>query len=98
MAKSQYNGDSPFPSPSPSSEHPGISGGPETFPVLNVPFPALPAIRASSVPAFYILKDNGAMYVGKTVDCLSRLRDHDVAGATARLGEASSSTTTSAID
>jgi hypothetical protein len=96
MAKTQYNGDSPFPSP--FLEHPGMSGSPETIPVTSIPFPALPAIEASSLPAFYILKDSGAMYVGETAHCVSRLRDHDVNSATTRLGEASPSTTTTAID
>jgi hypothetical protein len=96
MAKSQYNGDSPFPSP--FLEHPGMSGSPETIPVASIPFPALPAIEASSLPAFYILKDSGAMYVGETAHCVSRLRHHDVNGATTRLGEASPSSTTTAID
>ena len=53
MAKSQYNGDSPFPSP--FSEHPGMSGSPETIPVKPAPFPALPAIEAPSMPAPYVL-------------------------------------------
>ncbi|MBR1214632.1 hypothetical protein [Bradyrhizobium sp. JYMT SZCCT0180] len=96
MAKSQYNGDSPFPSP--FLEHPGMSGSPETIPVTTIPFPALPATEASSMPAFYILKDSGAMYVGETAHCVSRLRDHDVDGATTRLGEASPPPTTTAID
>jgi hypothetical protein len=94
MAKSQYNGDSPFPSP--FLEHPGMSGSPETIPVTSIPFPARPAIEASSLPAFCILNDSGAMYVGETAHCVSRLRDHDVNGATTRLGEASPTTT--AID
>jgi hypothetical protein len=84
MANGQYNGDSPFPSP--SSEHPGMSGSPETIPVTSIPFPALPAIEVSSMPAAYILKDSAAMYIGKTVDCVSRLRDHGVADATPPLG------------
>jgi hypothetical protein len=96
MAKSQYNGDSPFPSP--FSEHPGMSRSPETIPVTSIPFPALPAIEASSMPAAYILKDGAAMYIGETAHCVSRLRDHDVAGAMTRLGEASPSTTTTSID
>jgi hypothetical protein len=95
MAKTQYNGDSPFPSP--FLEHPGMSGSPETIPVTTIPFPALLASEASSLPAAYILKDSAAMYVGETAHCVSRLRDHDVNGATTRLGEASPSITT-AID
>ena len=96
MAKCHYNGDSSFLSP--VSEHHGMSGSPETIPVTYVPFPALPAIEASSMPAFFILKDSGAVYVGETVDCLSRLRDHDVAGATTRLGETSPTSTIPTID
>lgn len=96
MATSQYNGDSPFPSP--FLEHPGRSGSSETIPVTSVPFPALPTIEASSMPAAYILKDNAAMYVGETAHCVSRLRDHGGAGAPTRLGAASPTTTTAAID
>jgi hypothetical protein len=95
MAKSQYNGDSPFPSP--FSEHPGKSGGPEMFPVLNVPFPALLAIRASSMPSPYILNGSAAMYIGESTDCLRRLRDHGAVDAKARQDRAFP-TTTSFID
>jgi hypothetical protein len=90
MAKTHYNGDSPFPSP--FSEHAGMSGSPETIPVTSIPFPALPAIEASSMPVAYIVKDSAAMYTGETAHCVSRLRDHGVAGATTRLGGASPST------
>jgi hypothetical protein len=92
MAKTQYNGDSPFPSL--FSEHPGMSGSPETIPVTSIPFPALPAIEASSMPAAYILKDGAAMCIGETAHCVSRLWDHDVAGAMTRLGETTTTTTT----
>ena len=84
MAKSQYSGDSPFPSP--ISVHPGRSGGPEIIPVKPASFPAMPTIEASSVPAPYVLNGGAAMYIGKTVDCVSRLRDHGVADATPPLG------------
>ncbi|MEH2562402.1 hypothetical protein [Bradyrhizobium sp. AZCC 2289] len=96
MAKSQYNGDSPFPSP--FSEHPGMSGSPETIPVTSIPFPTRPAIEASSMPAAYILKDSAAMYIGKTVDCARRLRDRGAANATPCPDGISPSTPTSSID
>lgn len=84
MAKSQYSGDSPFPSP--ISERHGISGSPETIPVTSIPFPALPAIEPSSMPALYILKDSPTMYVGEGVDYMRRLREHGVADPTPRPG------------
>jgi hypothetical protein len=91
MAKTHYNGDSPFPSP--FSEHPGKSGGPETFPVQHVPFPALPAIQASSMPSPYILNGGAAMYIGESIDCSRRLRDHGAANAKPRQGRAFPTTT-----
>jgi|HubBroStandDraft_6_1064221.scaffolds.fasta_scaffold2830802_1 hypothetical protein len=94
MAKSHYNGDSP--SPSPFSEHPGMSGGPETFPVKPAPFPALSAIAAPSMPMPYILNGGTAMYIGESMDCSRRLRDHIAADATPRQSEPFS--TTSSID
>ena len=91
MAKSQYNGDSPFPSP--FSMRPGLSGSPETIPVKPASFPAMPAIEASSVPAPYILTGGAAMYIGESIDCARRLRDHGAADAAPPLGGASSTTT-----
>ena len=94
MAKSQYNGDSPFPSP--FSMRPGLSGSPETIPVKPASFPAMPAIEASSVPAPYILTGGAAMYIGESIDCARRLRDH-AADATSCPGGIFPSTTTSSI-
>jgi hypothetical protein len=95
MAKSQYSGDSPFPSP--ISVRPGRSGSPEIIPVKPASFPAMPAIEASSVPAPYVLSGGAAMYTGESVDYARRLRDHGVADATPRPDRVSPSTT-SAID
>jgi hypothetical protein len=95
MAKSQYNGDSPFPSP--LLEHPGKSGGPEMFPVQLVAFPALPAIQTSPMPSPYILNGSAAMYIGESTDWPRRLRDHGAADAKPRQGRAFP-TTTSSID
>jgi hypothetical protein len=93
MAKSHYNGDSPFPSP--FSEHPGMSGSPETVPVKPAYFPAMPAIAASSMPPPYVLKDGAAMYIGESMDCSRRLRDHGATNATPRESEPLPTTTTS---
>jgi hypothetical protein len=93
MAKSQYNGDSPFPSP--ISERPGMSGSPEITPVKPASFPAMPATEASPVPAPYIL--NGSAYIGESIDCARRLRDHG-ADATPCPDGISPSTTTSSVD
>lgn len=95
MAKSQYSGDSPFPSP--VSECPGMSGSLKTIPAKPVPFPVLPAMEAASMPAVYILKDATAAYTGESIDCARRLRDHGAANATQRPDRVSPSTTT-AID
>ncbi|SIO37936.1 hypothetical protein SAMN05443247_04624 [Bradyrhizobium erythrophlei] len=95
MANGQYNGDSPFPSP--FSEHPGMSGSPETFPAKPASFPAIPAIEASSVPAPYILNGGAAMYIGESIDCAHRLRDHGAADTTPR-PDGTSPTTISSID
>jgi hypothetical protein len=91
MAKSQYNGDSPFPSP--FSEHPGMSGSPETIPVKPAAFPVIPAIEASPMPAPYILSGGASRYIGASIDCARRLRDHGAADAAPPLGGASSTTT-----
>ena len=91
MAKSQYSGDSPFPSP--FSERPGMPGSPVTLPVQRAPFPALPAIVASSMPPPYLLSGGAAMYIGESIDCARRLRDHGAADATPRLGGAFPTTT-----
>jgi hypothetical protein len=91
MAKSQYNGDSPFPSP--FSMRPGLSGSPETIPVKPASFPAMPAIKAPCVPPPCVLKDGAAMYIGESIDCSRRLRDHVVADATARSSEPFPTTT-----
>lgn len=85
MAKSQYSGDSPFPSP--ISVHPGRSGSPEIIPMKPVSFPAMPAIEASSMPASYILSGGATMYMGES-DCTRRLREHRVADATSPKGGA----------
>ena len=95
MAKSQYNGDSPFPSP--FSEYPGMSGSPETIPVKSASFPVIPAIEASPVPAPYILNGGTAMYIGESIDCARRLRDHGAADATP-CPDGISPSTTSSID
>lgn len=95
MAKSQYSGDSPFPSL--FSEHPGMSGRSETFPVKLVPIPATPAIETPSMPAPYILNGGAAMYIGESMDCSRRLRDHGAAHVTPRQSGAFP-TTTSSID
>jgi hypothetical protein len=94
MAKSQYSGDSPFPSP--ISVHPGRSGSPEAIPVKPTSFPAMPAIEASSVPAPHVRSGGAAMYTGESVDYARRLRDHGVADATPCPDRVSPST--SAID
>lgn len=90
MAKSHYNGDSPFPSP--FSEHPGMSGSPETFPVEPVPFPALPVIEAPFMPPPYILKGSAAMYIGESMDCSRRLLDRGVTDPTLRQNKPSPTT------
>ena len=95
MAKNQYSGDSPFPSL--FSEQPDMSGSPETIPVKFVPFPALPAIEASSMPPPYILNGGAAMYIGESIDCARRLRDHGAADATP-CPDGISPSTTSSID
>jgi hypothetical protein len=95
MAKSQYSGDSPFPSP--ISVHPGRSGGPEIIPVKPASFPAMPTIEASSVPAPYVLNGGAAMYTGESIDYARRLRDHGAADATPR-PDGTSPTTISSID
>lgn len=94
MAKSQYNGDSPFPSA--FSEHSGMSGRSETFPGKLVPIPDTPAIETSSLPAPYILDGGAAMYIGESMDCSRRLRDHGAADATPR--QSGAFPTTSSID
>jgi hypothetical protein len=96
MAKSQYNGDSPFPSP--ISERPGTSGSPEIIPVRPASFPPMPAIEASPVPTPYILTGGAAMYIGESIDCARRLRDHGAADATPCPDGISPSTPTSSID
>ena len=95
MAKSQYSGDSPFPSA--ISERPGRSGSPEIIPVRPASFPAIPAIEASPVPAPYILNGGAAMYIGESIDCARRLRDHGAADATP-CPDGISPSTTSSID
>lgn len=95
MAKSQYSGDSPFPSR--FSERPGMSGSPETIPVKPASFPAMPPSETSSMPAPYVLNGGAAMYTGESVDCARRLRDHGAAYATPRSDRVSPSTT-STID
>lgn len=96
MAKSQYNGDSPFASP--ISERPGMSGSPEIIPVKPASFPPMPAIGASPVPAPYILNGGATMYIGESIDCARRLRDHGAVDATPCPDGISPSTTTSSID
>jgi hypothetical protein len=86
MAKSQYNGDSPFPSP--FSEQPGMSGSPETIPVKPAAFPVIRAIEASPMPAPYILNGGAAMCIGESMDCSRRLGDHGAADAKPSQGRA----------
>lgn len=90
MAKSHYNGDSPFPSP--FSEYPRTSASSETIPVEPVFVPAVPAIETSLMPATYILSGGADLYIGES-DCTRRLRDHGVADPAPRLDRASPSTT-----
>ncbi|MET3159997.1 hypothetical protein [Bradyrhizobium diazoefficiens] len=92
MAKSQYSGDSPFPSR--FSECPGMSGKSGTVPVKPPSFPAMPASAALSMPAPYVLDGGAAMYTGESVDCARRLRDRGAAYATPRPDRVSPSTTT----
>lgn len=91
MAKSHYNGDSPFPSP--FSGYPGTSGSSETFPVKPAPVSALPVVAAPFMPTPYILKDGAAMYIGESTDCSRRLRDHIVANSAPRPCETFPTTT-----
>jgi len=95
MAKSQYSGDSPFPSP--FSQRPGMSGSSGTIPVKPASCPAMPASEVLSMPVPYVLIGGAAMYVGESVDYARRLRDHGVAGATQRPDRVFPSTT-STID
>lgn len=95
MAKSQYSGDSPFPSR--FSEYPGMSGSSGTVPVKPASFPAMPPTAALSMPAPYVLNGDAAMYTGESVDCARRLRNHGAAYATPRPDRVSPSTT-STID
>lgn len=91
MAKSKYNGDSPFPSP--FSARPGMSGSPKSSAVKPIAFPALSAIEAPSVTASYIRNGSAAMYIGESIDYARRLRDHGAVHATRPQGGATSITT-----
>lgn len=80
MAKSQYSGDSPFPSR--FSECPGMSGSSGTVPVKPASFPAMRLSEAASMPATYVLNGGAAMYTGESVDYARRLRDRGAGYAT----------------
>ena len=64
-----------------------MSGSTGTLPIHCVPFPALPAIDVVSLPTPYILKDGAAVYIGESMDCSRRLRDHGAPDPTLRQGE-----------
>jgi hypothetical protein len=97
MAKSQYNGDSQFPSQ--ISERPGMSASLEIILVKPAFVPAMPAIEASPVPTPYILTGGPAIYIGESTDCARRLRDHGAADAMlCPDGISPSTTTTRSID